>query len=132
MRRILAAAFLVGCGSAPSSVGTPEPLVFESFSPPQFTSRDVFLAARGDVVVLANRISRDGGATWEPTPLAGAERVAIDGTVVMAFTSSLVRYDVTSRALSPIAGAPSYAGARTWRATPSGKFVVFDPVHNAI
>jgi hypothetical protein len=132
MRRILAAAFLVGCGSGPSSVGTPEPLVFETFSPPQFTSRDVFLAARGDVVVLASRISRDGGATWEPTPLAGAERVAIDGNVVMAFTSSLVRYDVATRALSPVTGAPSYAGARTWRATPSGNFVVFDPVHNAI
>jgi hypothetical protein len=131
MRRILAAAVLVGCGS-PSSLSTPEPLVFESYSPPQFTSRDVFLAAHGDIVVLANRISADGGATWEPTPLAGAERVAIHGSVVMSFTSSLVRYDVTTRALTPVAGAPAYTGARIWRATPSGQFIVFDPVHNAL
>lgn len=132
MRRILAAAVLVGCGPAPNKFEKAEPLVFERDSPPQFTSRDVFLAARGDVVVLANRISRDGGATWEPTPLAGAERVAISGNVVMSYTSSLVRYDLASRALTPVAGAPAYAGARLWRATPAGRFIVFDPVHNAI
>src|SRR5215210_8037040 len=94
MRRLLAAAVLVGCGSPPTSFDKAEPLVFERYSPPQFTSRDVFLAARGDIVALANRISRDGGSTWESSPFANAERVAIHGGTVAGFTTQLVRYDV--------------------------------------
>jgi hypothetical protein len=131
MRHILAAAFLVGCGTAPQTDGRPEPLVFERYSPPQFTSHDIFIAAHGDTVVLATRISRDGGSNWEPSPFAQAERVAIHGNIIAGFTNTLVRYDVATRALTPVA-APSYATARTWRTTPQGRFIVFDAVHNAI
>lgn len=122
---------LAACGTAPSTA-KPDPLVFEAYAPPQFTSRDVFLAAKGEIVVLANRISRDGGATWDASPLAQVQRVAIHGTTVAAFTSRLVRYDVVTKALSQPSGAPAFTTARTWRITPSGHFIVFDPVKNAI
>ncbi|MBA3501003.1 MAG: hypothetical protein H0T65_11545, partial [Deltaproteobacteria bacterium] len=123
---------LAACGSAPSSTPKPEPLKLEPYSPPQFTSRDVFLAAKGDIVVMASRLSRDGGTTWEASPLAQVERVAIHGSTIAAFKSGLVRYDVTTKGLSQVNGAPAYASARTWRITPAGKFIVFDPLKNAI
>lgn len=135
MRRIVLAGALAtsvaACGTQ-TSPSRPDPLVFERYSPPQFTSEDVFLAAAGEVVVLASRISRDGGASWEPSPFAQAERVAIDGTTVVGYTTGLVRYDVTTRALVPVAGTPPYASARTWRLAPAGRLVVFDPIRNAI
>ena len=55
------AALSVACGG--SSPSTPQNLVFERWSAPQPTSHDVFLAARGDIVVMAHRVSRDAGAT---------------------------------------------------------------------
>lgn len=123
---------LAACGSSSPSFEKAEPLVFEPYSPPQFTSRDVFLAAKGDIVVLASRISRDSGATWDASPLVQAERVAIHGTTVAAFTTGLVRYDVATKGVAQVSGAPAYASSRTWRMTPAGKFMVFDPLHNAI
>ena len=106
--------------------------MFERYSPPQFTSHDVFLAAEGEIVVLASRISRDGGETWEASPIAQAERVAIHGTTLATYTTNLVRYDVTTKGLVQVSGAPGYTSSRTWRITPSGRFIVFDPLRNAI
>ena len=133
MRLAIALALLVGCGSSPSSTtATPEPLVFERYSPPQFTSRDVFVAAEGDVIVLANRLSADGGASWQPSPFGAVERAAIHGSVIATYAGGLVRYDTATRAMTPVTGAPSYAGPRTWRTTPAGALVVFAPITNAI
>jgi hypothetical protein len=129
--RILVAVALLGCGGTHGAEER-EPLVFEPFSPPQFTSREVFVAAHGDVVVLSNRISRDAGATWEPSPIGALDRVAISGTTIATYTSGLVRYDVATRASMPVTGAPSYTSARTWRTDPAQRFIVFDPVRNAI
>ena len=106
--------------------------MFERYSPPQFTSLDVFIAAKGEIVVLASRISRDGGATWETSPIAQTERVAIHGTTLAAYTTNLVRYDVTTKLLAQVSRTPAYASSRTWRITPSGRFIVFDPLRNAI
>jgi hypothetical protein len=78
--RLLAIALLAACGSSGPSFEKAEPLKLERFSPPQYTSRDVFLAAKGEIVVLASRLSKDGGATWQASPLASVERVAINGT----------------------------------------------------
>lgn len=130
---------LGGCHDAPSTselspAAIPEPLVFERYSPAQHTSRDVFLAARGDVVVLAGRISRDRGVTWEPSPLVGADRVAIHETQLVAYVPGrgLVRYDLAARTVTPIGGVPTYASPTTWRLLPSGRVLVFDPIANAI
>lgn len=127
--RLLALALLAACGSSGPSFTKPEPLKFEPFSPPQYTSRDVFLAAKGEIVVLANRISKDGGASWQASPIAGVERVSIDGTTIAGYQAGLVRYDLAQ--VTPVSG-PAYASARTWRVTPAGKFIVFDPLHNAV
>lgn len=139
-RFVLAAAActgLVGCGGDPGdSATTPKKLAFERWSPPQHTSRDLFLAARGDVVVMANRISRDVGATWAPLPaqLGALTRVAIVGTTVSTFsTLGLTRWNLATDAITPIAGAPSYVTDRGWRADPlTGQFIAFEGVENAI
>lgn len=130
--RLLAIALLAACGSSGPSFEQAEPLKLERFSPPQYTSRDVFLAAKGEIVVLASRLSKDGGATWQASPLAGVERVAIHGTTVAAYKAGLVRYDVTTQGMAQVSGAPAYASERTWRVTPTGSFIAFDPLHNAI
>lgn len=131
MRLAIVLALLAGCGSSSTST-TPEPLVFERYSPPQFTSRDVFVAASGNVIVLANRLSDDGGATWHATPFGAVERAAIHGGVIATYANGLARYDTATRVMTPVTGAPAYASARTWRTTPTGSFVVFAPIENAI
>lgn len=108
---------------------TPTPLEFVAYSPPQATSRDVFLAASGSTVVMSQRISRDGGATWQPldAQLGQPDRVAITGNTVMTYANGLVRWDGTS--ITPVSIS---ATDRTWRADPSGKAIAFDAVHNSI
>ena len=111
--------------------------MFEPYSAPQFTSRDVFLASSGNVVVMANRISRDGGASWSPldSRLGAPTRVAITGPMVTTYAAGLglAHWDLTSEAVTAITAAPSFTSDRTWRAeTGSGKLFVFDPIANAI
>jgi hypothetical protein len=140
MRRLLFAFAVVGaaCGSAAESgPATPRPLVFERWSPAQPSSYDVFMAADASTVVMANRISRDGGATWAALdPRVGPlGRLALDGTTVYLYTAALglARWDLTSDQVEPVAGAPAYAGERTWRHDPAtGQLVVFHPIENAI
>lgn len=118
---------LAACSGSDSS--TPTPLEFVPYSPPQATSRDVFLAAGGNTVVMSQRISRDGGTTWQPldAQLGQPTRVAITGTTVMTYANGLVRWDGTT--ITPVS---MTATDRTWRADPSGKAIAFDAVHNAI
>ena len=131
--RAIALALLVGCGGSASSTSKPEPLVFERFSPPQYTSSDVFVAAKGDVIVLASRWSADGGATWQPSVLGPIERAAIHGSTIVTFADGkLVRFDTASKAMTAVASTPAYANARNWRTTPSGKLLVADGIANAI
>ena len=121
------------CGG--TSATETQQLAFERWSSPQPTSHDVFLAARGDVVVMAHRISRDGGATWEPLDPSFGEvtRVAIVGTTVGLYASGLKRWDLASNAVTPIAGAPSFTTDRTWRIDPkNATFISFDAVENGI
>jgi hypothetical protein len=138
MRRVsLVVLALAGCGGSP--VEHPVPLVLEPVSPPQFTSHDVFLAARGDVIVLGKRISRDGGQTWQPHDPrlgaeAGLERVAIHGSVIALHVPALglARWDLATGEVTSVTDTPAFAAPRTWRTTPEGRFVAFDPVRNAI
>jgi hypothetical protein len=126
---------IAACGSADSALLEPRPLTFERWSPAQQSSYDVFVAARGETIVMATRISRDGGATWAPLdPRLGTPgRVALDdgGLALYAPGVGLARFDFTAGALTPIA-APGFASDRTWRRDPAGKLIVFDPVGNAI
>ncbi|MEO8701850.1 MAG: sialidase family protein [Kofleriaceae bacterium] len=129
---------LAACGgnSHDDAALVQKPLVLERFSPPQHTSYDVFLAAHADVIVLQTRISRDAGATWAPidASLGSIARVAITGTTVATYSTSrgLVRWDLASDAITPVAAAPSFASERSWRLDPSGRFAAFDGVENAI
>ena len=128
---------VAACGSPGPSPETPQILELERFSPPQYTSYDVFLAARGDVVIMGKRISRDGGATWtKHAPQVGElGRVAITGTTVALFGTQvgLARWDLTTDALTAIVGEPTYATDRTWRVDPvSGQLFAYDAVENAV
>jgi hypothetical protein len=125
---------LAACGGS-GSPSTPKKLGFERWSVPQPTSHDLFLAARGDVVVMAHRVSRDAGATWQP--LAGElgipTRVSITNGVIATYASGLVRWDLATSAVTKVGGAPSYATDRTWRVDPiAGRFIAFDAVENKI
>jgi hypothetical protein len=135
MKRVfVAAAVCAACGGN-SSPATPKKVSFEPWSVAQPTSHDVFLGASGDIVVMAHRISRDAGATWQPVdPLLGEPtRVAITNGVIATWSSGLARWDLASGAVTKVAGAPSYATDRTWRVDPtSGKFIAFDPIENAL
>src|SRR5688500_17069522 len=131
---LVAAVVCTACGSS-ASPSTPHKLIFERWSPPQPTSHDIFLAARGDVVVMAHRMSRDAGATWQPldAQLGTPTRVAITGTTIATHASGLVRWDLTSGAVTKVAGVPGYTTDRTWRVDPmSGRFMVFDGIENKI
>lgn len=134
MKRVLAAAVVcAACDS--SSPSTPQKLIFERWSTPQPTSHDVFLAARADIVVMAHRISRDAGATWQPLDpqLGEPVRVAITNGVVATYSSGLVRWDLASGLVTNVGSVPSYATDRTWRVDPiTGRFIVYDAVENAI
>src|SRR5690606_5041856 len=44
----------------------------------------------------------------------------------------LARWDLVANTLAPIAGAPPYTNARTWRVDPDGNALAFDAVENAI
>ncbi|HEX4420819.1 MAG TPA: sialidase family protein [Kofleriaceae bacterium] len=133
-------AALAACGGSSADsdpAKTPRPLVFERWSPAQQSSYDVFVAASGSVVLMASRISRDGGATWAALdPQVGTlGRVAISGSTVFLYSSQvgLARWDLTTDQIAPIGGAPGFASDRTWRRDPgSGRFVVFDPVNDAV
>ena len=62
MRR-LALLLVAACGTSPDAT-TPQKLVFDAYSVPQYTSYDMFVGGSGNVVIMSGRISRDGGATW--------------------------------------------------------------------
>ncbi|MBA3451940.1 MAG: exo-alpha-sialidase [Deltaproteobacteria bacterium] len=139
MTRFVAAVLLVvaACGDSGPSPSTPQLLELERFSPRQHTSYDVFLAARGDVVIMARRISRDGGATWtQHAPQLGElGRVAITGSTVATFATQLglARWDLISDAIQAVTGEPAYTTDRTWRVDPtSGQLIAFDAVENAV
>ncbi len=111
--------------------------MFEPYSAPQFTSRDVFLAGSGDVVVMANRISRDGGMSWSPldSRVGALTRVAITGPDVTTSVPALglATWNLSTEAVTAVAGTPSFAAERTWRVEAgTGKVFVFAPVANAI
>jgi hypothetical protein len=122
------------CG-ANGSASTPKKLELERWSAPQPTSYDIFLAARGDVVVMAHRVSRDAGATWQALDpqLATPTRVAITNGVIATFASGLVRWDLASNVVTKVEGAPSYATDRTWRVDPiTGRFITYDAIENKL
>jgi hypothetical protein len=126
------AALCVACGGSGNAT-TPHKLALERWSPPQPTSYDVFLAARGDVVVMAHRVSRDAGATWQALDpqLAAPARVSITNGVIATFASGLVRWDLATNVVAKVSNAPSYATDRTWRVDPiAGRFIAFDAVEN--
>jgi len=131
VRLVVAVLVVVGCGTSPERA---RPLVLEPVSPPQFTSHDVFVGARGDIVVLANRISRDGGMTWRPIDarLGTLARVTIDGAVLGTYAGGLVRWNLDTGAVTQLSGVPAFASEGTWRVQPGGRFIVFDPVENAL
>jgi hypothetical protein len=52
--------------------------VLERWSPPQASSDDVFVAARGSIVLMSHRISRDAGATWRRRDPATGRFLAFD------------------------------------------------------
>ena len=126
---------LAACGNAPSPT-EPQKLVFEPYSVPQHTSRDVFVGGAGDVVVMSSRISWDGGATWSALDprLGQLSRVSVTGPTVTTYASGLglARWDLATQAITPVAGAPGFAGDRTWRVAPTGALRVFDPIGNAM
>jgi hypothetical protein len=135
MRR-LALLLVAACGTTPDAT-TPQTLVFDPYSVPQYTSHDVFVGGSGDVVVMTGHISRDRGATWAPLDpqLGSPTRVAILGTTVMTWTPSrgLVRWDLATGAVTALAGQPVFTGERSWRMDPvTGRALVFDAVNNAI
>ncbi len=135
---VLAAALVMGCGGASESgLETPRPLVFERWSPAQPSKYDVFVAAHGSVVLMTRRISRDGGATWSALdPRIGPlGRVAIDDTTASLYAPQLglARWDLATDQIVPVAGAPAFAGERTWRRDrATGQFLAFDPIANTV
>lgn len=132
---VAAVLFAAACGSSASPTEA-QTIGFERWSPAQPSAHDVLLAARGDVVVLAKRFSRDGGATWAPldSRIGELKGVAIRGDQLVVFgtTSKLARWDLASGQLTPVTGAPSYLGERTWRVDTNGKALAFDAIENAI
>lgn len=125
---------LASACSGPSATEA-QKLAFERWSSPQPTSHDVLLAARGDVVVMAHRISRDGGTTWTPLDPSFGEltRVSIVGSTIGLYANGLKRWDLTNDAVTPVVGGPSFATDRTWRIDPkNATFIAFDAVENAI
>ena len=126
---------LAACGAAPLP-SEQKTLELQPFSPPQSTSRDVFVGGAGDVVVMSSRVSRDGGHTWRALDprLGQLTRVAVTGTIVTTYASGLgvARWDLASDAIAPVVGAPGFASERTWRVSPAGALRVFDPIGNAI
>lgn len=140
MKRLLvAAAWSAACGS-PVSPSEPQVVAFERWSPAQASATDLLLAARGDVVVMARRISHDGGATWSPLPpqlgelsVVALTRVAERSHMTVYGTAAgLARVDLATLAVTPVTGLPPYASERTWRVDPSGNLMVYDSVENAI
>ncbi|HEY5923457.1 MAG TPA: hypothetical protein VIV11_17375 [Kofleriaceae bacterium] len=135
MKRVfVAAALCVACGSN-DSASTPQRVVFERWSPAQPTSHDIFLGARGDIVVMAHRVSVDAGATWQPlaAQLGVPARVSITNGVIATYASGLVRWDLASDVVTTVAGVPGYATDRTWRVDPAtGRFIVYDAVENRL
>lgn len=132
MQRVFVAVVLAACGTSPD---TPRRLSFERWSPPQPTSYDVLLAARGDIVVMARRLSRDAGATWEPLDprLGMPTRVALTSTTLATYANGLVRYDLATGEVTAVAGAPPFTTDRSWRVDPAtGRFIVIEPIENAI
>ncbi|HEY0194909.1 MAG TPA: hypothetical protein VGC42_27540, partial [Kofleriaceae bacterium] len=95
-----------------------------------------FVAASGSNLLMSSRFSRDGGATWQPLDgrLGMLGKVAIIGSTAALYSTQagLVRWDLASGAITPVAAAPGYASDRTWRSDPAGKLIVFDPVNDAI
>lgn len=136
MKRLVFAVAIAACGNlAEQSERVPRPLVFERWSPAQASSHDVFVAAHGSILVMANRISRDGGATWTalPPPLGQLDRVVIEGSTAYLHASELglARWDLATDQITPIA-APAFASAGTWRRDRAGRLIAFDPVENAV
>ena len=128
-------ALAAACGG--TSATEPQKLVFERWSAPQATGHDVFLAARGDVIVMAKRLSADGGATWLPIDPAFSTgdlaRVAISGTTVATYSGGLKRWDVATGTVTAVGGAPGYTTDRTWRIDPAtARFMTFDAIENKI
>jgi hypothetical protein len=126
------AALCVACGDDPSE---PKKLVFERWSAPQPTSHDIFLAASGDIVVMAHRVSQDAGATWQPlAPELGVPtRVSIANGVLATYANGLVRWDLATGDVTKVAGVPSFTTDRGWRADPvTARFIAFDGVDNKI
>lgn len=135
MRR-LALLLVAACGTS-SGATTPKKLAFDPYSVPQFTSHDVFVGGRGDIVVMSGRISRDAGATWSPidAQLGAPTRVGITGTTVITWSPSLglARWDLASGTVTALAGQPVFTGERSWRMDPlTGRALVFDAVNNQI
>lgn len=125
---------LAACGGGPSAT-TPQKLALERFSPPQPTSHDILLASRGDVVIMARRYSVDAGATWLPLDpkLGEPTKVAIVGQTIALYANGLVRWDLSTQTIAPVAGAPGYTTDRTWRVDPTtARFIVYDAVENSI
>lgn len=135
MRLFIVVAAVAACGTQNPSATKPRDLVFERWSPPQPTGHDIFLAARGDIVMMAHRVSRDAGGTWEPLDprLGEPTRVAITDSAIALYASGLVRWDLATGAITQIAGAPAYVTDRNWHIDPlTGRFMVFDPIENKI
>jgi len=135
MRLVCFAVAVAACGNPHDAAWIPQRLVFERWSQPQPTGHDIFLAARGDIVVMAHRVSLDAGATWQPLDprLGEPTRVAINDRTIALYASGLVRWDLTTGAVTQVAGTPAYATDRNWRIEPtSGHFIVFDQIENAI
>src|SRR5262245_37176169 len=111
----ITAAWCVACDSG--SPSTPQALELERWSAPQPASYDVFLAARGDIVVMAHRVSRDAGATWQALDpgLGVPTRVVITNGTIATYASGLVRWDPASGTVTKVAGGPSYTSDRNWR-----------------
>lgn len=129
----VAAAVCAACGA--DSASSPRKLIFERWSPPQPTSHDIFLAARGDIVVMARRISQDAGTTWQPLdPRVGTPtRVVIEDGTIATYANGLVRWDLAAGTVTPVGGAPSYTTDRSWRVEPrTGRFITMDAVENAL
>jgi hypothetical protein len=102
----VAAACAAACGSSASSATTPQILELERWSAPQGSAHDVLLAARGDVIVMQKRISRDGGQTWSALDdrIGELRGVAITGQTMTLYGTQmkLARWDLASDALTAV------------------------------
>ncbi len=133
MKLAFVAAFV--CAACSDDPAAPKKLVFERWSPPQPTSYDIFLGARGDLVVMAHRFSQDAGVTWQPldSRVGIPTRVVITDGTIATYANGLVRWDVAASTVTPVTGAPSYTTDRSWRVNPTtGRFITMDAVENAV